>query len=141
MSPSAWRACVAPALLVAVGALQIGLTQVADLTPWLGGGFGMFSTLDSPGARHVHAFLLTPGVERELEIGSEARDFAQRARALPTSARLRALASMLESGLPRDEPDADRLIRIQVWRTDFDPARFSPSSALLHQQDFELEGG
>jgi hypothetical protein len=141
MTPSDWRAGFAPALLVVVAVLQIGLTQFADLTPWLGGGFGMFSTLDSPGARHVHAFLLTPGVEREIEIGSKARDSAQRVRALPTTARLRALASILESGLPRDEPDAERLIRIQVWQSDFDPDRFSRSSALLRVQDFEFGGG
>lgn len=37
---------VAPLLLVLVGMGQMGLVRHADLTPWKGGGFGMFAAID-----------------------------------------------------------------------------------------------
>ena len=37
---------VAPLLLVVVATAQLGLAHAYDLTPWKGGGFGMFSTID-----------------------------------------------------------------------------------------------
>lgn len=43
-------------LLVAVACNQFRLTITADLTPWKGGGFGMFSTIDNWSKR---SFLIT----------------------------------------------------------------------------------
>lgn len=37
----------APALLIVVALTQLVLTQTTDLTPWKGGGFGMFTVVDS----------------------------------------------------------------------------------------------
>ena len=36
------------ALCLGIAVTQIALTQLAGLSPWLGGGFGMFASLDSP---------------------------------------------------------------------------------------------
>ena len=36
------------ALCLGLAVTQIALTQLAGLSPWLGGGFGMFASLDSP---------------------------------------------------------------------------------------------
>ena len=43
----------APALLLAVAAVQLALTRTSHLSPWKGGGFGMFATLDGPGSRRL----------------------------------------------------------------------------------------
>ena len=44
----------APALLLALVAVcQIVLAKTADLTPWKGGGFGMFATLDHNAHRRL----------------------------------------------------------------------------------------
>lgn len=51
---------LAPALLVVVACVQLTLVRTHDLIPWKGGGFGMFSTLDRPGARILRVWLITP---------------------------------------------------------------------------------
>ena len=43
----------APLVLILIACLQIYLTQTQELSRWKGGGFGMFSTLDSPSARFL----------------------------------------------------------------------------------------
>ncbi len=50
---------LAPGLLCSVALFQIGLVRVSQLTPWKGGGFGMFSTVDSANARFVKIFIET----------------------------------------------------------------------------------
>ena len=44
-----WRALLPVALLMAVATVQVILATAAGLTPWKGGGFGMFSTTDDGG--------------------------------------------------------------------------------------------
>lgn len=48
----------AAVVLCAVGFVQIALVYCCDLTPWKGGGFGMFSTVDSLDARYVKIYLV-----------------------------------------------------------------------------------
>ena len=54
---------VAPALLIAIACLQFYLVQTQGLTPWKGGGFGMFSTVDSGGARFLRIYLTSQDQE------------------------------------------------------------------------------
>lgn len=49
----------APGVLILVACLQLFLAQTQGLTPWKGGGFGMFSTVDSGGARFLRIYLVT----------------------------------------------------------------------------------
>jgi len=96
------------ALLVAVAACHFWLVQVRGLHPWLGGGFGMFSTADE---RRV---LALRGEER-LEIPEELEDAAERCEALPEPERLRALAGAL-AALPGQGGAA---VRVEVWEAGF----------------------
>lgn len=50
---------LAPAALVFGVATQRYNVEVHEQSPWTGGGFGMFSTVDAPGSRMVRAYLLT----------------------------------------------------------------------------------
>lgn len=43
-----------PFLLIAVAALQLYLVYTKNLTPWKGGGFGMFASIDRMERRPVH---------------------------------------------------------------------------------------
>lgn len=55
-----WLVClIAPAMLVGNVAYQRYNVVVHHQTPWAGGGFGMFSTVDVPGGRMVQAYLIT----------------------------------------------------------------------------------
>lgn len=56
-----WRRALVylpPALLTIVALQQIVLTKTSSLVPWKGGGFGMFSSVDSERSRMLRAFVL-----------------------------------------------------------------------------------
>jgi hypothetical protein len=53
----------APVVLILIACLQLHLVHNGDLSRWKGGGFGMFSTLDSPSARFLRISLITPDGE------------------------------------------------------------------------------
>ena len=65
-------------LLVVLASSQLYLVHTESLSPWAGGGFGMFSTPDAPRSRTVRAYVLTPGVRREVKIPDYLRDAALR---------------------------------------------------------------
>jgi hypothetical protein len=122
-----WLRYLAPALLVAVACTQLWAARATGLSPWLGGGFGMFSTTDSWGRRHLHAWAISPGVRREIDVPPEAGCLARAALALPTSGRLRGLAVALAADVARDV----EAVEIQVWAPRFDRETLAPSSVLL----------
>ena len=117
-------------VLIVVACCQIWLAHTTDLTPWSGGGFGMFSTIDGRGNRHLHAFALRPGIRRELTLPRNLRDQVRRVLTLPSEARLQALANTLAE-LPTPDYGPLQAIEIQIWRTSYDAETLQPSSALL----------
>lgn len=52
-------AVLAPLLCLGIALSQVTLAQTRDLTPWRGGGFGMFATADHPEFRVVHSAFQT----------------------------------------------------------------------------------
>src|SRR6476660_7863931 len=57
-----------PAVLLAlVACAQLVLARTGDLTPWKGGGFGMFSTLDHGAFRRVTVVLDAPDRSEAIE--------------------------------------------------------------------------
>jgi hypothetical protein len=128
-----------PALLVAVALNQLWLAFSADLTPWCGGGFGMFSTNDGRFTRHLHAYGLSPGLRIELEIPIELEERVQAAVALPSDARLRALARDLA---PYAESDFEspESIRLEVFATRWDAATLAPTGILLVALEVPVAG-
>jgi hypothetical protein len=124
-------------LLVAVGANQLRLTRVENLSPWSGGGFGMFSTTDAPGNRHLHAFVQNEGIRREIAVTTDLQRQVRRATTLPTRTRLRALADELMlreygSRVAWDE------IEIQVWAVEYDLATLAPGGDLVRKENFAV---
>jgi hypothetical protein len=121
-------------LLVAVACAQIVAAKTGTLSPWLGGGFGMFATLDSPARRHLHAVALRPGLRQELELPRSLERVVRRALGFPTPARLRALARELEAiESETGDPHAAPLeaISIEVYRVGFDRETLAPSGEPL----------
>ena len=124
-------------LLVAVALWQLGLARGAQLSGWVGGGFGMFATADSWGRRHLHAVLLMPGARRELEVPASLREPLRRALALPSEARLRALGHALLDAYPTDEPV--EAVALSVYATRFDRETLAPSGELLNAARVERD--
>jgi hypothetical protein len=100
-------------LLLGIAASHFVLVRRCGLHPWLGGGFGMFSTVDT---RRIQAWRVGPGGEERLDLPQTLGDAAKRAEALPTEGRLAALArDLLETS------SGGSAIRVEVWETRFDP--------------------
>ena len=118
---------------------QLWLVEREGLSAWCGGGFGMFSTTDGWGTRHLHAVALSPAFRTSLEIPEELAEDAERALALPTEARLVALARALAERGPGDlEPP--ETIRIDVFARRHDPETLAPHGELLRSVEVRLDG-
>ncbi len=124
-------------LLVAVATNQLRLAHVEGLSPWSGGGFGMFSTTDAPGNRHLHAFVQNEGIRREVAVTFDLHRTIRRATTLPAQARLRELADefkLRESGgrIQWDE------VEIQIWAVDYEPVTLAPGGRLVRKEKFAV---
>ena len=126
------------ALLVVVACTQIALARRAALSPWLGGGFGMFSSTDAWGRRHLHVYALRPGLRRELAIPPSARRAALDAAALPTQGHLRALARGLAE-LPSPDEGPLLAIELQVWGVRFDRETLEPAGVLVRSLEVPFD--
>ncbi len=133
-----WLEYIPAALLVAVAASQLILAHTTELSPWVGGGFGMFASTDGRGARHLHVVELRSGIERELYPTEELGDLVRRARSLPTDGNLRALALALAEPSRRD---GSASIRVEVWRTRFDRKTLIPSTRLVRGLEVRVPDG
>ncbi len=76
---TAFERWLAPGLLISVALVQITLSHTKDLTPWKGGGFGMFASTDSLSMRVVSCEAETLAGETILvdaldAVGSDRRD-------------------------------------------------------------------
>jgi len=81
-------------ILVMVALLQIYLTQTANLSPWKGGGFGMFGAIDAPAMRAIQAEGLDQdGKPIQLDVYSALDDRTiRRIRTLPRQSDLEQIA-------------------------------------------------
>lgn len=64
---------LAPVLLVAVAVLQLSLSHVHGLSPWKGGGFGMFASVDRAEHRVLLASFVGEDEVRPIDVASVAR--------------------------------------------------------------------
>jgi len=131
-----------PLLLVAVAMAQIAAAKTGTLSPWLGGGFGMFATTDSWSRRHLHAEALRPGLREELDVPDFLRDEVRRALALPNERHLSVLAHELAAlEAEQGDPNAGPLeaISIRVFRLRFDRATLAPSGEPIASFELPVE--
>ena len=115
-----WRAALPVGLLLAVATLQLTLARTAGLSPWKGGGFGMFSTTDDAGRRHVRVFVTAAERSEELAIPPSLQDLASRAAVLPTDAALSRLARGVVAREARYQRPVQS-VRIETWRVEYAP--------------------
>jgi hypothetical protein len=131
---------VAPVLLLAVALNQLRMVRTEHLSPWLGGGFAMFSTLDQGSNRQIRAFALYGPYEREIRPEVDLGDLERRARVHPTDGNLdRLVLALLDAAaVPPPVPAA---LRIEVWRASLDPETLAPRWERLRDHRVELRGG
>jgi hypothetical protein len=105
------------ALLVALACTQIALCFAVQLSPWKGGGFGMFATNDHGGFRSVRVYALAADGERRIDVPPELQREEVRARELPSARALQRFARRMAPLAAGAEA-----LRVEVWRTEFDAA-------------------
>ena len=107
------------ALLVVVALAQVVLTRTTAMTPWKGGGFGMFSTLDHGAYRGIDAVVEGQDRSETLEIPPSLEEIVARAAACPADRLLRELAEGIVARERRYERSVSR-VTLTAWRTEFD---------------------
>ena len=85
----------APLLLCAVACVQIYLALTNTLSPWKGGGFGMFSTVDSPDARFLRIYLINDNEETAVILPDSLKTLGREVQTIPSSALLSELGQRM----------------------------------------------
>ena len=115
-----------PAILLCVVAIvQVYLTRAENLTPWKGGGFGMFSSNDDGLNRTIRVRIHGSDYSRDLDVPSVLANQAYRASVLPSDGRLAALGREI-AGLEAASGQSIASVRIAVWRLSYDPRTLVP---------------
>jgi hypothetical protein len=106
------------ALLLTVAATQMTLAWTSDLSPWKGGGFGMFASVDGTPFRAVRIFVSAPDRSEELVVPASLEEAAARAATFPHRRALARLARQVAARERRHGREVDT-VRIEVWRADY----------------------
>ena len=136
--PTRWRAIVPVALLLAVACVQVTLARTAGLSPWKGGGFGMFSTTDDSGRRRVRVFVSAAARSEEIAIAPSLEDAAARAAVLPSDGALSRLARRVVDREQRYGRPVDA-VRIETWRIEYAPDTLSATSRLARRFVYRVD--
>jgi len=129
------RSLVPVLLLALVAAHQIRLARTGPLSPWKGGGFGMFSTTDSPASRHLRVVVYGEGGARELAVPSRLAKLAAKTVTLPDATRLRRLAAALVEEERREGRTVER-VELEVWGREFSVVNLFSSLRRLARYDY-----
>jgi len=89
------RAWIAPTVLCVVAIFCLIRVVAMDQSPWKGGGFGMFSTLDKPQSRFVRVYLISGQDEIPVEIPESINKFVKKMQAAPSQSQLESIGSRL----------------------------------------------
>jgi hypothetical protein len=87
-----------PSLLIVVAVGQTYLARTGGLSPWKGGGFGMFSTVDTPSARFLRAYLVRGSEQIPILVPRGLQPMAVEIRTFPRPRPLKSLAERLAAG-------------------------------------------
>jgi len=135
-----WRVWLPGLLLVVVASTQIVLTRVADLSPWKGGGFGMFATSDGTATRFVRLYVRAPERSEELAIQPSFEPAAARAQLFPSPRMTTRLAAAVVAREQRYQRPVTE-VTVQVWRTVFHGEPLRANDSLIREVTFDVSDG
>ena len=133
-----WLPWLPSALLVVVALVQITLAQAANLDPWKGGGFGMFSTLDRIASRQLRASMLAGSRWVPLRVPRSYVLEVRRTTSLPTDKALDRFADLLIELSPPQQVSA---IRVEVLRLVRNPQTREFSLSSINSRTKKLPDG
>lgn len=136
-SSGIWRAGIPAVALIAIALTQVLLARTSGLSPWKGGGFGMFATTDGAAFRYVRVFIDRSDSSEELDIAPSQEDSAARAQLFPSDGMLGRLASAIVERERRYGRPVNA-VRVEVWRTEFDSRSLEATDHLLKTFTFHV---
>jgi hypothetical protein len=120
MIPARFAIAAPPLLLASVAAVQMTLALTAQLSPWKGGGFGMFASNDGLPFRALRVFVSAPMRSEEVQLPPSLLDAAARAATFPRTGTLEAFARSVAARERRHGREV-ATVRVEVWRASFSP--------------------
>lgn len=84
-----------PLLLVVVAVYQMYASYTAHISPWKGGGFGMFSTVSSPRSYFVRVYATADGKTNRVKMPKSCRNDEKNLRYAPSQKKLQILQKSL----------------------------------------------
>ncbi len=135
-----WLPCL---LLLAGASNHFILVQTENLSPWLGGGFGMFASTDV-GASRLLVITATNenGDEYTVPLKGRLKKLKYRARGLPAKSQLEVLARATWKKLekkPIDESGSPLTsLRIEVWKTHYHATSLRPEQTQIALEQFDF---
>ena len=139
-SSDRWRTWLPASLLVLVAATQMVLARTADLSPWKGGGFGMFATSDGTSTRFVRLYVRGPDRSEEMAMQPSFERAAARAQLFPSTPLMRRLAAAVVAREQRYQRPVTE-VTVQVWRTVFAPGLLRANDSLIRELTFDVAEG
>jgi hypothetical protein len=133
-----WRALLPVFLLLVIACIQVTLVMTAGLSPWKGGGFGMFSTTDDGGRRYVRVFVSAVDRSEEITISASLDDAARRAALLPKDAELSRLARQVVERERRHQRPVE-MVRIEAWRVGYARDTLAASTRLTREFIYRVD--
>ena len=125
-------AILAPTVvLLTVAAAQMILARTADLSPWKGGGFGMFASVDGLPFRWVRLYVFAPDRSEEIAVPASIEEQAHRVVTWPHRRALEGLARAVIAREQRRQQPVET-VRVEVWRAEVSPS-LEVSEALVQQ--------
>jgi hypothetical protein len=133
-----WRVWLPAVVLIVVAVAQVLLAKTSQLSPWKGGGFGMFATTDGMAFRHVRIFVEAEGRSEELEITPSQEFSAARAQLFPSDRMLIGLAQTVADRERRYHRPVET-VRVEVWRTEFSPVSLGATDRPLRILNWRVD--
>ena len=122
-------------LLLVVASIQIYLAHNLYLTPWKGGGFGMFSTTDGNANRSLRIYVTGPNRSEGLLLKGSLEDLAARAQAFPGDHQLETLAKAIYRDQQRKQLPIDK-VHIEVLRTVYEKPDLQASLQVIRKYSY-----
>ena len=133
-----WLLSYSPIILFAViAANHFYWVHQAHLSPWLGGGYGMFSTTDYGPSRYIKVYALQDNIiQEEIEIPEYLSMLARKTRGLPDDKNVLSFALAIENYLNANQHGYP-VIRIEVLNSHYDSETLHPTYKKLNVIDYQ----
>jgi hypothetical protein len=111
---------------------------MGPLSPWKGGGFGMFASLDGESFRTLRVFVEAPDRSEEILLPASLRKLGTKVQVFPSDGMIARLVREV-AARQREADQPVSCVRVEVWRTEYAPWSLEPERRLLRERTLEVD--